>query len=472
MMLSQAASALSASLHGDDVLFDAVSKDTRTISSGDLYVAIKGERFDGHQFIDQAKASGAVAAMVSDCKQREIPQLCVDDTRLALGSLAAYWLRIWRNKITENAIKKVIGITGSNGKTTVKEMCRSIFSQAAGGDAVLSTQGNLNNDIGLPLTLLALREQHQYGVIEMGANHIGEIDYLSGLTCPDIAVISNAGSAHLEGFGSLQNVARAKAEIFNGLNKNGVAVINADDDFAGLWIEACADRNRLLFSMKDKSADIFATACGDGAYQFVTPDGDMEIHLPVPGRHNVMNALAATAVACAAEIDMPSIAAALNGFKNIAGRLNIKQLANGTVVIDDSYNANPASVAAAIDVLAHRPGRKILVLGDMAELGEDAEILHSQTGSYAKQSAIDVLYSTGKYGAETARGFADGSEYFAEKSQLIKHLLAALKGDETVLVKGSRSAAMEAVVDGLLNGNRVGKDKDKQKTGTRVNGCF
>ena len=445
MRLSQAAEALDAKVCGTDVLFSAVSKDTRTINSGDLYIAIKGENFDGHRFIAQAKTAGAVAAMVSEPQSAELPQLCVADTRLALGQLASHWAQQWRHA----SQKKLIGVTGSNGKTTVKEMCRHVLASAAGEDRVLSTKGNLNNDIGMPLTLLELREQHQYAVIEMGANHAGEIDYLSQLAKPDIAIITNAAPAHLEGFGSLENVASAKAEIFNGLNAQGVAIINADDAFAPLWIGATKDQRRLLFSMCDTQADIFARELAPGRYQLDTPWGSAEIQLRTPGRHNVLNALAATAACGAAGITLQTIAAALNSFENIQGRLNIVTSRSGATIIDDSYNANPLSVRAAIDVLAAQAGRKILVLGDMAELGSEAATLHGETGRYAKKAGIDVLYALGDMGVHTVNAFGENAELFLTHAALTQRLLAELGEDDVVLVKGSRSAAMEKIVAGM-----------------------
>jgi len=458
MMLSLAADALNAKMSGVDVLFSAVSKDTRTISAGDLYVAIKGENFDGHKFISQAKKAGAVAAMVSDMQSTELPQLCVDDTRLGLGDLASYWAKQWRKKTAKSGTKKLIGITGSNGKTTVKGMCGSIFSQSVGAEYVLTTQGNLNNDIGMPLTLLSLREQHRYAVIEMGANHMGEIDYLSDLACPDVAVVTNAGSAHLEGFSSMENVAIAKAEIFNGLDEQGIAIINVDDKFSKTWLAASADKPQITFSMKHKDADCYAVENEPGVYAFSLPIGSAEITLTVPGKHNVMNALAAAGAACAAGVELEAIEAGLNVFENIQGRLKFNSMRCGAVLIDDSYNANPGSMRAAIDVLASYPNKTVLVLGDMGELGAQSSQLHAQIGEYAKQLKIDALYATGEKSLNAVKAFGFNAKHFETKNSLLAELEKELEGDEVVLVKGSRSAKMEDIVSGLLSKHAVNSD--------------
>lgn len=460
-MLSQAADALNVKMSGADVLFNAVSKDTRSITAGDLYVAIKGENFDGHKFVSQAKTAGAVAAMVSDVQAVELPQLCVDDTRLALGVLASHWARQWRaqskaSSVNKNNLKKMIGITGSNGKTTVKGMCGSIFAQAVGDEFVLVTQGNLNNDIGMPLTLLSLREQHRYAVIEMGANHSGEIDYLSRLASPDIAIVTNAGAAHLEGFGTLENVATAKAEIFNGLAEQGTAIINADDSFSKKWLALSSSKKQMTFSMKHEDADCYASEGEAGVYTFNLPVGSVDVLLTVPGEHNVMNALAAASAACAAGINLKAIETGLNAFENIQGRLKINSMACGTKVIDDSYNANPCSMRAAIDVLAAYPNKKtVLVLGDMGELGAGSSQLHAQIGDYAKQLKLHALYATGEQSLNAVKAFGAGAEHFENKNSLLKALSEKLKGNEIVLVKGSRSAKMEDIVSALLSMSSV-----------------
>jgi len=463
MMMSQIAEVLHASLHGDDVMITGISKDTRNIHPGDLYVALKGERFDGHQFVAEANLSGAVGALVSNSQSVDVPQVQVDDTRVALGQLAAYW----RRKFTG----KLIGITGSNGKTSVKEMCRKILADYAGADEVLSTKGNLNNDIGLPLMLLELTEQHQFAVIEMGANHLGEIDYLASIARPDVAIVTNAGPAHLEGFGSLENIAKAKAEIYKGLSGSGVAVVNLDDAFSSLWINYCSEysagKRVITFSMLDDSADIFAKLTADNCYQIIAPNDRAELQLKVPGKHNVMNALAAIAATLSLEVPLQDIVTSLSGFENIQGRLTVLDAEAGFRVIDDTYNANPLSVSAAIDVLADMQADTVLVLGDMAELGKDAEKLHGEIGDKAKSAGIKALYATGKLCENTVNAFGENGFYFKNKNELINALNKKLTANEVVLVKGSRSAAMEEVVERILTrktfqgkgGNKATQDR-------------
>ncbi len=446
MMMSQIAEALDATLVGQDVMMTGVSKDTRDIHAGDLYVALKGERFDGHKFVSQANTAGAVGALVSelqaDASLSDVPQVQVDDTRIALGRLAAFW----RKKFTG----KLIGITGSNGKTSVKEMCSKILIDFAGASSVLATKGNLNNDIGLPMTLLELKGQHQFAVIEMGANHVGEIDYLTAIARPDVALVNNAGPAHLEGFGSLENIAKAKAEIYNGLSESGIAVINFDDPFASFWKDYCAEIKTIGFSMLDETADVYAKYIEEDHYQIITKSEQADLRLNVPGKHNVMNALAATAVTLSLELPLQAIVASLSEFENIQGRLTVKRSAAGYQVIDDTYNANPLSMAAAIDVLAGMQGETVLVLGDMAELGKHAEKLHAEIGSKAKDAGIKNLYATGKLSVNTVDAFGENGFYFESKNELINALKENLTENAVVLIKGSRSAAMEEVVECIL----------------------
>ncbi len=461
MMMSQIAEALDARLYGADVLLTGVSKDTRDIQPGDLYVALKGERFDGHQFVSQANAAGAVGALVSDlqaeARSNDVPQLQVADTRIALGQLAAHW----RQKFTG----KLIGITGSNGKTSVKEMCRKILVDFAGESSVLSTKGNLNNDIGLPMMLLELREQHRYAVIEMGANHVGEIDYLTSIARPDVALVNNVGPAHLEGFGSLENIAKTKAEIYNGLSAKGIAVINLDDAFSSFWQDYCSancsGKRIISFSMLHAEADVYAKLIAAERYQIIAGRETAELTLKVPGKHNVMNALAAIAATISLEIPLQSIVSSLSEFENIKGRLTVSTAVSGYRVIDDTYNANPLSVSAAIDVLADMQGavteKTVLVLGDMAELGEAAESLHAEIGKKAKDAGIKALYATGELSVNAVNAFADNGYYFQNKDALIDALKEELTGSEVVLIKGSRSAAMEKVVEGILTHDNKNK---------------
>ncbi len=449
MMMSQVAQALGASLHGDDVLMTGVSKDTRDIHSGDLYVALKGDRFDGHQFIAEASLSGAVGALVNNTVSLDVPQVQVQDTRIALGELAAHWRKQFTGKL--------IGITGSNGKTSVKEMCSKILIDHVGASMVLATKGNLNNEIGLPMTLLELTEQHQFAVIEMGANHLGEIDYLAKIAKPDVALVNNAGPAHLEGFGSLENIAKAKAEIYNGLSAGGVAVVNKDDAFSSFWLNYCSTMKIISFSMLDETADVYAKHVANNQYQIIAAGEQADLNLKVPGRHNVMNALAATAITCSLGLPLSSIASSLSAFENIQGRLTAKRSDAGFQVIDDSYNANPLSVAAAIDVLAGMSGNTVLVLGDMAELGKDAEIMHSEIGEKAKSAGINALYATGKLSENAVDAFGENGFYFKNKNDLIKTLNKNLTADDVVLIKGSRSAVMEEVVERILTRKNYNK---------------
>jgi UDP-N-acetylmuramoyl-tripeptide--D-alanyl-D-alanine ligase len=445
--MSQVARALDAEMHGEDVMLYGVSKDTRDIREGDLYVALIGERFDGHAFIADAGKAGAAGALVSQMQALDIPQVKVDDTREALGRLAAYWRSQFSGKL--------IGITGSNGKTSVKEMCSKILGDYVGGEAVLATRGNLNNDIGVPMMLLELREQHRYAVIEMGANHVGEIGYLTNIAKPDVALVNNVGPAHLEGFGSLDNTAKAKGQIYDGLDENGTAVINDDDVYSSQWKDYCRNHTAasriFTFSMRNPEADAFAKAVGDGVYLIITEKGSAELALRVPGEHNVMNALAAISATLNVGLPLSDIISSLCSFENIGGRLTVHEAESGCRVIDDSYNANPLSVSAAIKVLASFEQPKVLVLGDMAELGGDAESLHAEVGELAKQLGIDRLYAAGPLSRATVDAFGRNGFHFDGKSELIDVLQNALTGDEVVLVKGSRSAAMEEVVERILS---------------------
>lgn len=447
MRMSQVARVLDAEMHGKDVMIYGVSKDTRDIREGDLYIALIGERFDGHEFIAGASQAGAAGALVSQMQALDMPQVTVGDTREALGRLAAYWRSQFSGKL--------IGITGSNGKTSVKEMCSKILGDYVGAEAVLATRGNLNNDIGMPMMLLELRERHRYAVIEMGANHVGEIGYLTSIARPDVALVNNVGPAHLEGFGSLDNTAKAKGEIYDGLGESGTAVINDDDVYSAQWKDYCRNHTAaariVTFSMRNPAADVFAKLVADGVYRIITENDSADLALRVPGEHNVMNALAAISATLNVGVPLDDIISSLRSFENIGGRLTVHEAESGCRIIDDSYNANPLSVSAAIKVLASFEQPKVLVLGDMAELGDDAESLHAEVGVVAKQSGIDRLYATGTLSCATVDAFGNNGFHFDGKSELIDELQNALTGDEVVLVKGSRSAAMEEVVERILS---------------------
>ncbi|MCX7175641.1 MAG: UDP-N-acetylmuramoyl-tripeptide--D-alanyl-D-alanine ligase [Proteobacteria bacterium] len=461
MTLQAAALATRGSATQGDRQFTGVSTDTRDIAAGDLFIALKGERFDGHAYVRQALAQGAAAVLVesawAELQSDDLPLIAVEDTRLALGELAANW----RSRF----VLPLIGITGSNGKTTVKEMCAAIFREQARRAApdtdpaesrqtILATEGNLNNDIGLPLMLLKMRERHVAAVIEMGMNHPGEIAYLTNIARPTVAVITNAQRAHLEGLGGLSAVARAKGEIFVGLAQDGVAVINADDPHAAIWRELNRSRSVLSFGLT-QAADITAryTPLQFGSLlKLITPQGepDREVTLNLPGAHNIMNALAALAATLAAGVPLDAIAAGLSGFSGVHSRLQRRKARHGALLIDDSYNANPDSVRAAIDVLASLPGKKILVFGDMGEVGEQAGQFHDEIGGYAKSMGVDRMLALGEHAAAAARNFDGGAEHFKNVGALVDALLPLLDADTTVLVKGSRFMKMERVVEAIV----------------------
>jgi UDP-N-acetylmuramoyl-tripeptide--D-alanyl-D-alanine ligase len=413
-----------------------------------LFVALQGPRFDGHDCLRQAQQQGAVAALVSHRCDAPLPQLVVADTRLALGQLAALW--------RDQGRATVVAVTGSNGKTTVKEMLAAILGETA---PVLATRGNLNNDIGLPLTLLRLQDE-PWAVVELGASGPGEIDYLTRIARPDVALLNNAGPAHLEGFGDIEGVARAKAEIIHGLAADGCFVFNADYAWAGLWRELAAGRRMRSFAVS-RPADVTSPAAalsvqwqGDGfisRFPVVTPQGEMEVELSLAGEHNRMNALAAITVALELGIDLAQIRRGLAALKPVTGRLQPLSGSGGIHLIDDSYNANPDSVQAAIQVLAAAPGRRLLVLGELAELGPGREAFLHALGEQARAAGIDRLYALNGAGV-AADGFGPGGERAANLKQLLQRLHETLQPGDRVLVKGSRSAGMERVVQALAAG--------------------
>lgn len=445
MSLSQINSVLSGQHFGADVNFAAVSTDTRTLPEGALYIALVGENFDGNEFVAKAFAEKACAAVVStSCKTNE-PLLQVEDTTQALGQIARL------NREASNA--HFIAITGSQGKTTVKEMCAAIMSVDR---KVLVTRANFNNHIGVPLTLLELDASHECAVIELGASGLGEIAYTVSMVIPDVAVLTNAAATHIEGFGDLAGVVSTKGEIIDGLSDDGVAVLNADDPHFGTWVARAKNRTVKSFSLLQQ-ADYTASKLvlsADGSCEFVlhTPVGDIDITLGLAGRHNVQNALAATAACMASGATLLHVQEGLAKVKAVPGRLQALQGIAGSVLIDDSYNASPASFHAAIDVLAQREGRTVLIVGDMGELGELTAQAHAEVGEYAKQCGIDALWATGQYSALSVDSFGESGQHFSQQIDLIDFAKKELREGDTALVKGSRSAAMDRVVVQLKMG--------------------
>jgi len=472
MRLSEAARAIPAELRGEDRAFEAVSTDTRVLGPQALFVALKGERHDGHDFLAQAAEKRAAGALVQESELGargsglDLPLLVVDNTRLALGALAAYW----RAKFS----MPLVALTGSNGKTTVKEMLASILREAVLDESpapspesrVLATRGNLNNDIGVPVTLLELGPGHRYAVVEMGMNHAGEIRYLARLAAPDVALINNAGPAHIEFFGSVEAIARAKGEIFEGLKPGGTAVINADDRHAGVWRELAGGRRIVDFGIEHRAA-VSATyrLCWlESEIVVKTPQGEVRAVLKAPGLHNVRNALAASAAAVALQVPAPAIARGLARYAGIKGRLQKKAGLNGATLIDDTYNANPDSARAAIAVLAQAPGDKLLVLGDMGELGADAAELHAEVGRYARQQGVTRLLALGEHAVHTARAFGAGARHFTRIEDLLAEAGNALAPGVTALVKGSRFMQMERVVKAFaVDGEERGERREEAR---------
>ena len=443
LSLYEAARLLNGAANDADVVFTTVSTDSRQLSTGALFVALTGPNFDGHDFIIAARERGAVAALVSRPVADPLPQLRVADTRLALGQLAA----AWRSRFTG----PLIALTGSNGKTTLKEMIAAILRVRG---RTLATEGNLNNDIGVPLTLLRLNGEHDHAVIEMGANHPGEIAYLTGLAQPDVAIINNAGPCHLEGFGDVAGVARAKGEIFQGLRPDGVAVINRDDEYADYWAGLNPGRRIMDFGL-DRPAAVRGEMLDSARNRFRLYAGgkQADIELPVPGRHNVRNALAAATATLAVGATLEDVRRGLEGLHGVGGRLQRLPGRHGGAVIHDAYNANPASLAAALEAVGAGPGRKWLVLGDMRELGPAADELHARSGSEARGAGFERLYALGEHSRAAVAAFGTGGLHFEDVDPLVAKLNDDLRqGGEpaVVLVKGSRGMRMERVVVALV----------------------
>ena len=441
--LDEAAAAADGIWSGANVAFSGVATDSRAVAPGDLFVALKGERFDGHAFVAQAMARGAAAALVSRRVEggARVPQLIVDDTLAALGRLAAAW--------RARFVLPVLALTGSNGKTTVKEMLAAILAAHCGGrDDVLATEGNLNNDIGVPLMLLRLREHHRYGVFEMGMNHLGEIDALSRLAAPGVALVNNAHRAHIGMLGTIEAIAQAKGEIYAGLARDGIALVNEDEPFAAYWKGLAAGHRIVTFGTAASAA--VRGLFDDGQVRLVTPLDAFAVRLQVPGEHNARNAIAACAAAFALEIPWRAIQEGLAAFAGTPGRLQSRRGTGGATIVDDTYNANPDSMKAALRVLARASGRRVFVMGDMGELGDAAAALHAEIGAFARGAGIETLLALGPESIHAVEAFGAGATHFATLDALVEAARALAAPGATILVKGSRFMQMERAVERLV----------------------
>ncbi|HHJ38070.1 MAG: hypothetical protein AXA67_02680 [Methylothermaceae bacteria B42] len=447
MRLSHIAKPLQGKMLGTDAEFDGVATDTRQPMPGKLFIALQGPRFDGHDYLAQAQAQGAAAALVSKPVPGHLPQLQVADTRLGLGRLAKWWRE-------HHFSGTLIGVTGSNGKTTVKEM---LFSVLGGEPSVLKTAGNFNNDIGVPLTLLRLSPRHRFAVIEMGANHAGEIAYCAGLAKPDIALITNAGPAHLEGFGSIEGVAKAKGELISSLPNSGIAVLNADDHYFPYWKELAGSRGVVSFG-RDKPAQVRALSVAplefsQGRFhnRFVAEimGERLGLELPLAGQHNVSNALAVIAVAKAAGIEDDQIRTGLAEITPFPGRLHPLKGKRESWLLDDSYNANPASFEAGLEALSALSGEPWVILGAFGELGPDSETWHAKAGGAAKARGIRRLFAVGEPCQAAVKAFGGGGQYFDCQEALAETVAAQLHPKARILIKGSRSQHLERTVEAL-----------------------
>lgn len=457
MQLSQLIKPLGGTLVSIDARFDSVSIDARRMQPGGLFVALSGERVDGHDFVAQARAAGASAALVSHSVNDPLPQLLVHDCRYALGQLSALARAAFQGP--------VVAITGSSGKTTVKEMLAAILRERG---QVLATRGNLNNELGVPLTLLELGAEHQFAVIEMGAAALGDINYSMGLAKPTLSVLTNAGMAHVGRFGSPEAIARAKGEIITALGQEGQVVINLDSPWFEEWYQQLGKRKSLAFSLDNPTAELRAESVelderGCPGFLLVTPQGSITVQMNLLGRHNIANALAAAGAAQLLGTDLELIRRGLARVKPVAGRVTPLEGKQGSLIIDDSYNANPASVKAAIDILADLQGTRILVLGDMGELGEWEEASHREIGTYAREQGLDGLYAVGRLSALAVDSFGADARLFGSRAELIEALVPQLDANTRVLVKGSRSAGMEEVVAGLQAMHQSDNNNDKAR---------
>ena len=447
-----------ATVHGDpDTTFERVSTDSRMVGPGDLFVALKGDRFDAHDFLGDVAARGAAAALVAHVPAGlAMPVVEGGETRAALGALAHGWRKRFAVPL--------VAVTGSNGKTTVKEMIASIFAAAVGADARLATAGNLNNDIGVPLTLLRLSGAHRVAVIELGMNHPGETEILARLAAPTVALVNNAQREHQEFMATVEAVALEHAAVIHALTPDGVAVFPADDAYASIWRVAATGNPILDFALHDAERQVEAQVTGrlhGGELAIDTPSGAVTVRLRALGEHNARNALAAAAAALAAGIELAAIKQGLESFEPVKGRLQVRQADVGSLagarVVDDTYNANPDSMRAAIDVLAAQPAPRVLVIGDMGEVGDEGPAFHREVGAYARERGIDALFALGDASRDACTAYGDTARHFGDVGALVTALLAAGYGAQaTVLVKGSRYMKMERVVDALTNQSAAG----------------
>lgn len=459
--LSELEQATKGDLIGGDIVFSSVAIDTRTLATGDIYIALKGEQFDGHQFIPQAVEKGCSAVVLNDVQLADsyvdnaaLPCLIVENTLRALGECG----RINRERFKG----PVVGLTGSSGKTSTKNMLECILLEKG---ATCATQGNFNNEVGVPLTLLSINDQHQFAVVEMGARKLGDIQYLSGFVQPDVAILLNAGTAHIDIFGSQENIVKGKGEIFTALKAGAAAVVNYDDPARDFWLSTLNDKATLTFSLNDPAADVFASqiVCEDAGCRFNLHylENEQHIQLHVPGQHNILNSLAASAAAIHLGFELSTIASGLSKLNSVAGRLMSIPCSGQLMIIDDSYNANPASMKAALDVLALRPGFKVAVLGKMAELGDFSRKLHLELAKYITTCAVDRVYLIGEHADEMAEIIGDRAIPAESKTEILESLERldhVFDADEqfnelvntSILIKGSRSAAMDELVHMII----------------------
>lgn len=445
MSLSALATELAGELSGSDVEFSSLSTDTRTLDPGSVYLALQGERFDGNEFVEQARMNGASGAIVSGPVETALPLLRVADTHEALGKIAGL------NRARSTA--RVIALTGSQGKTTVKEILGAILS---GQGQTLVTEANLNNTIGVPLTLLQLEARHEFAVIEMGANQAGEIDFSVNVAQPDIALITNASAAHIEGFGSVQGIVVAKGEIIDGLKPAGTLLLNADDANCPTWESRAKAKRTVLFSQQNIgqraqyfARDISTDEQGCMHFTLVTPQGESSASMALLGKHNITNAVAAAAAAMEAGATLEKVVQGLSAVAPVKGRLYPRSGIAGSKVIDDSYNASPASFYAAIDVLMSQAAPRYLIAGDMKELGEESPEAHRAVGEYARAAGVEKLLAIGEQARLMVEAFGAGAQHFAGKTDLIAACKALASSQATFLIKGSRGATMDTVVDAM-----------------------